>query len=479
MSNRIITADNPLGTEKISKLIAKFAIPSVISMLVNALYNIVDQIFIGRGVGYLGNAATNVAFPFVCLSLAISLLIANGAAANMSLRLGEKKREDASVGFCNALVLCGGASILFVILGSIFLRPMLNMFGATEVMMDLAVDYTSIILFGLPFVMVTTVFNSVIRADGSPNFAMYSMLSGAVLNTVLDPIFIFTMGWGVKGAAYATIIGQIVGFAISCLYLKKFRNIDIKKEYFRIRRATANILVALGLSSFITQFGGVIVQIVMNNSLRYYGALSAYGSEIPLSAFGIVMKVNQILISIVLGIGIGSQPIIGYNYGAKNFDRVKKTYKTSVLLASVVTILGFMIFMFFPQTIINVFGQEDALYNEFALMCFRIFLFGVFSAGFQIVSSGYFQAVGKPIKSALLSLSRQVGFLMPLILIFSLLWGLNGILYAGPVADILAATVTAGFIFKEIRSLRTKQEALEKTSLTGGIQSEMAYNCKK
>lgn len=446
---------SPFETENIGRLIAKFAIPCVISMLVNSLYNIVDQIFIGQGVGYLGNAATNVAFPLVTISLAFSLLIGDGCAAYFSLRLGAKDKESAALGVGNAITLSLIFGVLFLVVGQLFMDPLLHLFGSTETVLPYAQSYTRIILIGLPFVLIGTAMNSIIRADGSPKYAMISMITGAVINTVLDPIFIFVFKWGVAGAAFATILGQIVTAVISVCYIGRFKSIRFKPSLLRLKGSVSRTVMSFGASSFITQVAITLVIVVMNNSLAFYGAQSVYGAEIPLSALGIVMKVNQILMSLLLGLGVGSQPIIGYNYGAKNFRRVKKTYLISVSIASVCAIIGFVLFQFCTQGIVNIFGQEDALYNQFALKAFRVFLGVCFLNGFQVVSSIYFQATGRPVKAATLSLSRQILFLIPMILLLPRFFGVEGILFAGPVADGLAFVLAAIFILVEMRHLST------------------------
>ena len=446
---------NPFETENIGKLIMKFAIPCVISLVVNSLYNIVDQIFIGQGVGFLGNAATNMAFPLVTISMAFALLLGDGCAAYLSLKLGAGDRDSAARGVGNTLSMLGIAGLFFLIFGLVLMKPLLYLFGATEVVMPYAMSYTSVIIIGLPFVIMGTGLNSIIRADGSPKFAMVSMLVGAALNTILDPIFIFVFDMGVFGAAVATIIGQIATFCISFCYIKRFKNIQFTPELLKIKSSVAKTVMAFGASSFIIQMAITLVVIVMNNTLSYYGAMSVYGSEIPLSALGIVMKVNQILMSVLIGIAAGSQPIIGYNYGAGNYERVKKTYLISVSIATGCALIGFCMFIFFPQSIINVFGQEEALYNQFALKCFRIFLMMCALNGFQIVSSTFFQAIGKPVKAAALSLSRQILFLIPMLIVLPKIFGVEGALYSGPVADFAAFLLAAFFIAHEMRNLNT------------------------
>lgn len=452
---------SPMESEKISGLLIKFAIPSVVSMVVNALYNIVDQIFIGQGVGYLGNAATNVAFPLVTITMAVSLMTGNGAAALYSLRLGAKDRQSASDTVGSAVGIMIVTGMLLLISGLMFFRPLLSLFGATDAVMPYAVEYTRIIIIGLPFMVVSTGLNALIRADGSPKYSMYSMLAGAAINIVLDPLFIFVFDMGVAGAAVATIIGQFASMLLSLRYLSMFKNVIIKREIFRIKKDVAKKIFSFGASSFVTQMSITLVQITINNTIRHFGAMSVYGTDIPLSVIGIVMKVNMVVTSVILGIAIGSQPIWGYNYGAGRFDRVRKTYRISIMSASVFSITGFLVFQIFTPQVVGIFGSESQLYNEFAVMAFRIFLSGIFVLGFQITSAIYFQAVGKPLKSAFLSLLRQALLLAPLAFILPSIYGLEGLLYAGPVADITSSVVTAGFILYEMRKMKRMDKVIE------------------
>lgn len=453
LENEVEEKKSPFETEKIIKLVSKFALPCVISLVVNALYNIVDQIFIGQAVGYVGNAATNVVFPLTVIAMAFAVLIGDGTAAFLSLRLGEGKKEEASKGVGNALILISIVGVLFLFLGIVLKEQLLTLFGVTQAVHDLAVNYMKYIVIGLPFMMVVTMLNSVIRADGSPRYAMVSMLSGAILNIVLDYLFLFRFSMGVEGAAIATVIGQVVSFVISILYLRKIKTIDLNKQTIKPNKDIIKGICSLGISSFITQMAITIVMIVMNRSLSFYGAQSIYGSEIPLSALGIVMKVNQILISIIVGIGIGSQPIIGFNYGAKNYTRVKKTYFTALAIVTIATSIGLILFEIIPQVIVNLFGQEEGLYNEFALKCFRIFLMLCICNGIQITSGIFFQAIGKPLKSIIISLSRQILFFVPLALFLPKFFGIDGLLYAGPVADGMAFLVAGCFIFFEMKKI--------------------------
>lgn len=444
MEQAISEEKSIFATEPIGRLIAKFAIPCVISLLVNSLYNIVDQIFIGWGVGYLGNGATNVVFPITIIALALSLMIGDGGAAYLSLKLGEGDLKSARKGVGNAVTMVTVVSIVLMAVFLIFINPILNLFGATDTLRPFALEYGYVIGIGLPFMMIPAAINSMIRADGSPKYAMFSMILGAVINTVFDPIFIFVFHMGVRGAAIATVMGQVASFVFSIVYMPRFKSVRFDAACFRPVWKTCKSILTFGISSFITQFAITIVMALTNNLLVKYGAASVYGSEIPLTATGIVMKVNQILISILVGIAVGAQPIIGFNYGAKNFMRVKKALDIALVVSEIISIIAFLIFQFAPMSVVSLFGSEEGLYNEFAVLAFRIFLLLCPLTGFQTVIAVYLQAVGKPVKSALLSLSRQIIFFVPAALILPMFLGVTGVLWTGPVADGLA------FIFSVI-----------------------------
>ena len=447
------------ATEPIGRLIAKFAIPCVISLLVNSLYNIVDQIFIGWGVGYLGNGATNIVFPITIVALSLSLMIGDGGAAYLSLKLGEGDIESAKKGVGNAIVLVTVVSILLAAVFLIGINPILDLFGATDMLRPYALQYGTIIGIGLPFMMFPGAINSMIRADGSPKYAMFSMALGAVINTIFDPVLIFVFHMGVQGAAIATVMGQVASFVFSVIYLPRFKTLRFDLGSFRLQPRTCVRIASFGISSFITQFAITIVMALTNNLLASYGAQSVYGSEIPLTATGIVMKVNQILISILVGIAVGTQPIIGYNYGAKNYLRVKKALDIAFMLSEIISIIAFLVFQFTPMTIVSLFGSEEGLYNEFAVMAFRIFLLLCPFTGFQTVVSVYLQAVGKPIKSAILSLARQIIFFVPAALILPRFLGVAGVLWTGPVADGLAFLLSLGLLIYERSQLKAAERA--------------------
>ena len=453
--------NNPLGYEKISKLLRGFAIPSIIAMLVSSLYNIVDQIFIGQGVGYLGNAATNVAYPLTTICLAIALLIGVGSASRFSLYLGAGEKEKAShvvgTAFCMMVIL----GIIYAIVIEIFLIPLLTAFGATKDVMPYTISYTRITAVGMPLLIVINAMSSLIRADGSPKYSMMCMLIGAIVNTILDPILIFSFDMGVAGAAIATVIGQIFSFIMAIYYIKRFQSVELHKSHFQLVPKECLKIASLGMSDSLNQVAITFVQIVLNNSLTYYGAMSAFGKEIPLAACGIVMKTNAILFAVIIGISQGTQPIVGFNYGAKKYDRVKQAYKLAIMWNLIVSCIGFILFQFFPKSIISIFGTGEPLYFEFAVKFMRIFLFMVIINGVQLISSNFFAAIGKPVKGLILSMTRQVIFLIPLILILPLFMGIDGIMYAGPCADTIAFITTFIMISIEMKNINKLQSIQE------------------
>ncbi len=449
--------ENILGKEKIGKLIRKFSIPCIISLLVNSLYNIVDQIFIGWGVGYLGNGATNVVFPLTMICLAFSLMFGDGASAYLSLKLGEKKKEEAGKGVANGIAMSVIIALIMCAITLGFLPQLLKVFGCTDNLREYALKYGYIIAIGLPFMMIGTTLNSIIRADGNPKYAMTSMVLGAILHTILDPIFIFVFKMGVEGAAIATVISQIFTFIINICYIKKFKSVTLNKESFKIKASVARKVAMLGISSFITQMSIVVVMAFENNLLGKYGGQSKFGSEIPITVLGIVMKISQILNSIIIGIAAGAQPIIGYNYGAGKYDRVKRTLKTVLGLSVIISTIAFILFQTIPDKLISIFGSGDANYMEFACIAFRTYLMLVICNGIQIPSGIFFQAIGKSVKSAVLSLSRQILFLIPAMVTFGKLWGIDGILYAGPFADGLAFLIALTLLILEVKHLRNNE----------------------
>lgn len=458
MQQRTLTmeGENPLGVRPVKRLLFSFSIPAIISCLVNSVYNIVDQIFIGQGVGYLGNAATTIAFPLMTIIMAFATLIGSGGSAYAALRLGEGRKREALLTLNNLLVIAIGLGILLAATGLIFLKPILTLFGATETTMPYAIDYTSIVLMGVPFSVISIALSNMARTDGHPRMSMYGILIGAALNTVLDPIYIFILDWGVKGAAIATITAQFVSTVVLCYYFLRKGNMRFTRRYMKPVGRVWYKIFSLGISSGITSLVACIMQVVMNNSLVYYGNQTEITGDVALSAMGIVMKIAMILASVCIGFGIGAQPILGFNLGAKKYARVRHTYLLAVSIATGSILIGWAVCQLAPHLVLSLFGKENQTFTDFAVRCLRIYLGGIFCAGFQIVSTNYFQATGQPLKASLLSMLRQLILLIPLLLILPLFFGLNGLLYAGPCADIGSAVIVALFILPEMRKLNRR-----------------------
>lgn len=445
---------NPLGAAPVGGLILKFAIPAIISMLVSAMYNIVDQIFIGQGVGMLGNAATNVAFPVTTIATALALLLGIGGASNYNLEMGAGREQRASsiAGTALSTLVITGAVLALVVL--LFLRSLLGLFGATTDVMPYAVDYLGITAVGLPFYVLSIGGNHIVRADRSPTYSMTCVLTGAVINTILDPLFIFGFGWGIKGAAWATVIGQVVSGILVIIYFGKFRKMYLEMSMLKPSSECLKAIISLGMASCINQIAMAIVQIVLNNILRYYGGLSVYGSDIPIACVGVISKVNQVFMAICIGISQGCQPIWGFNYGAKKYDRVRLAYRYSVIACTAIATVFFLCFQLFPHQIVSIFGTGSDLYFQFAERYLKIFMFMTFANGIQPMSSGFFTSIGKAKLGIVMSLTRQVLFLLPLIVVFSLIMGIDGVMYAGPIADAAAFVLAILFARRELRAMK-------------------------
>lgn len=449
---------NPLYYEKIYKLLFKFGTPSIISMLVGALYNIVDQIFIGQGVGINGNAATNVAFPLTTICVSISLFLGLGGASSYSLLLGRGEREKATTIIGNTISLAFIFSIILTIIVKVFVKKIMYMFGSTEEVLSYAVKYSSITSTGfLPFIF-SSMMSHIIRADGSPRYSMMSVLSGAITNTILDPIFIFYFKMGIAGAALATIIGQFISFALTFKYIFKMKNITLNKESFLLKINNVINIFTLGLSGGFNQLAMMAVQITMNNVLSYYGNQSIYGGNIPLAVSGIIIKINMIIMAFIIGTGQGSQPIIGFNYGARNYKRVIDTYKLSVFITTMMAIIASILFQLFPRQIVSMFGDGSELYFSFAEEYMRIYMLFMVVNGVQPVTGSFFTSIGKAFKGAFIAMTRQIIFLLPLIIILPKIFGIDGVMYAGPIADAMALIVTILFIRREIKNIKKLEE---------------------
>ena len=452
-------SENPLGSEPVSTLLRRFAVPSVIAMLVSALYNMVDQLFIGHSIGVLGNAATNVAFPLSMVCTSIGLLCGIGGAANFNLCMGRREPEHAKSYVGSAISMLAILGVILCVAVQLFLRPMMLLFGATPDVIDYACTYTRITSIGFPFLIVTIGGSNLIRADGSPKFSMLCNLVGAIVNTILDPLFIFVFHMGMAGAALATITGQILSFALVVFYLRGFKTLPLSLSDLKPNMACWARIAALGATPAFNQVAMMVVQIVMNNTLTYYGSNSVYGSDIPLACAGIISKVNMLFFSFVIGISQGLQPIVSFNFGAQKYDRVKDAYKKAVFAATAISIVAFLCFQFFPRQIIGIFGSGSEEYLHFAERYFRIFLFFTFLNGIQPVSSNFFTSIGAPKKGIFLSLTRQIIFLLPLLLIFPYFFDIDGVMYTAPIADLAAASVSIVMVVREFKIMAKLQKA--------------------
>ena len=439
-----------LGEEKISKLLIKFSIPCILSLLISALYNIVDQIFVGNSeLGYLGNAATGIVFPILIIAQAFAWCIGDGSAAYLSICQGKKDTQNSHRCIGTGITITLILSVIMLALCAVWKEPLLRLFGASDQTIGMAMEYFTIVLCFFPAFMLMNMMNAVIRADGSPAVSMASMSLGAILNIILDPIFIFALNWGIAGAAWATVIGQTFSFLVSVLYFFRTKSFRLTKDSFVPHFKIFSNALKLGASSFITQMSIVVISLVCNIMLAKYGALSIYGQDIPISVISIETKVFTIVINIVVGNVLGGQPILGYNYGAGKYKRVKETYRTILIATLAVGIVSTLIFEICPQAVIHIFGSgNDTLYLEYARRTFRIFLSLVIFTCVIKMSSIFFQAVGKPFMAVIASLTRDIVCFVPLVILIPSIYernqagsGVNGILFAAPAADIIGMIV--------------------------------------
>ena len=451
-----IETKNPLGEQPVNRLLSQFAIPSIISMLVGSLYNIVDQFFIGQRVGELGNAATNIAFPLStsCLALALLIGIGGSSAFNLAMGSGDDKKAVHLLG--NAVVLLAGSGLFLSIITFLFLKPLLLFFGSPKAVLPFAIEYTKVTAFGFPFLLLGTGGGHLIRADGRPRMTMVCNLIGAVINTVLDALFVFGLNLGMTGAALATVIGQMVSGIMAIICLMHGKTVSIHKEHLFVKWENVTRIASLGMAPCSNQVAMMVVQIIMNQSLKHYGSHSIYGENIPIACAGIITKVNMIFMSFVIGLSQGLQPIASFNYGAGKKGRVKEAYIKAISIGAVLAVIAFFMFQFFPRQIISIFGDGSELYYQFAIRYFHVFLFFTFVNFMQPITSNFFTAIGKPKVGSFLALTRQILFLLPLILLFPLFLGLDGIMYAGPVADCLAAVVCFIMVYRELRNFNQK-----------------------
>ena len=460
-----------LGKDNINHLLLSFAIPCVISMLINSVYNIVDQIFIGKGVGTLGNAATNVIFPLVIIFNATAGLIGNGAAANLSLKLGEGKKEEGGKIIGSAVTTSILVAVILSILSYLFLPQLVYFFGCTKNVYPYAIDYGRIIILGAPFMIIYSSLSQLIRADGSPKYSMILLVVGAVLNIILDPIFIFCFHMGVKGGAIATVIGQIVSFLMAIFYLKKVKSVAINKKSFVIDKTIFRTL-GLGLSSFITQITVLALFIFMNNMMTKYGIHTKYGADIPLSVYGVISKLNSLYISTILGISIGSQPIIGFNYGAENYDRVKKVLKKVLQINFVVGLVFNIIFYLFPQQLVSIFISKTdpsyPLFMEFAVLICHNFLLFMGLNFLEMTTSIVVQSLGNVKKATAVSFIRQIILFIPIACFMCIVLdkGIYGVLEAGPIADGITFFIAIFIFGSEYQKLSSSGLDKENTSVS-------------
>lgn len=455
------TTNRYLGHEKISKLLLKFSIPCILALLITSLYNVVDQIFIGHGsapgLGAVGNAATSIVFPLTLVAVALSGMFGDGTAAFLSICQGRKDTKNAHLAVGGSMLVTFILSLILVGLGFIFCDQILGLFGASADNLIYARQYFFIILSFFPIYMLGYMLNSVIRADGAPAFAMIATVAGAVTNIILDPLFIFAFGWGIQGAAWATITGQILTLVLSLIYLTRTKTFHLQLTSFKPTKAVLSNIAKLGVSTLITQLSIVIISMVCNKMLAIYGANSIYGANDPLAIIGICMKVFTIVLSIAMGIIIGAQPILGFNIGAGKFDRVRETFRKCLTATIIVGLVATVIFEVYPEAIINIFGsnsENPELYMQFAARTFRVFLMLITFTCLIKVISIFFQAVGEPLRAAIVSLARDIVLFVPLVLILpAVMHNIDGILWAAPVADVFGMIIAGSLAVVYFRKL--------------------------
>ena len=447
-----VPKDNPLGTMPVNRLLWQFGIPSIISTLIGSLYNIIDQILIGQVVGYLGNAATTVAYPLTFLCGALTLLFSNGAAVNFNILNGQKKQKEAMSFAGNGLALIVLQGTVLALSVGLFTPWFINLFGATEQVFPYALTYMRIIAIGIPFLAFTAGGTLLIRSDGSPRYALICNLAGVALNTVLDWLFLFPLKMGISGAALATILGQILSALMVFFYMFHFKTDRFQVHHFRLSGQRIRQMMIVGAAPSINQAAMMVMNLVLNLSLRYYGGLSVYGGSEVLAAAGIVTKVNFLFYSTIIGFSIGGQPILGFNFGAKQYRRVTDAYFSILRYALIIGALESMCFWFFPKQILSLFGSGTGNYEDFALQYMHVFMLLVVLAGIPPVSMQVMTSIGKGIRGVMISLSKQLTLIL-LLLILPAIFGINGVLYAGPAADLFAAAVSFLILRPEFRRM--------------------------
>ncbi|HOZ20939.1 MAG TPA: MATE family efflux transporter [bacterium] len=457
-----------IGEAKVSSLLIKFSVPAIVGMVVSALYNIVDRIFIGQGVGSLGIAGATLGFPIMQLQMAFGMLIGLGGNALVSIRLGEQRKNEAEKVLGNALVLITALSLLLTIPALIFLRPLLRLFGASPVSMPYAMEYMSVIVLGTVFSGIGFGLNHFIRGEGNPRVAMKTMFIGAGLNALLDPLFIFVFDMGVRGAAIATVISQAATMIwVLNYFLGRKSLLKIRRANLRLSRPLVLKIAAIGSAPFAMHIVSSIYAVIVNNQLQ------RFGGDLAISVMGILNSIAMLFLMPIFGINQGSQPIVGYNYGARKYDRVRTAVSLALAAASVVAFVGYLIVMLFPAGLISLFNPRDAELIAMGSHAMRIFFVLLPVIGFQVIGSSYFQAVGKPKQAMFLALSRQLVFVIPLLFILPRFFALDGVWMVSPVADLMSVLVTALLLWHELRQLgrqhaaglREEAEAVEPDSI--------------
>lgn len=452
---------NELGTESVGKLLLKFSIPSVIGMVVNMLYNIVDRIFVGRGVGSIALSGVAVTFPIVNVIMGFAMLAGIGAAAVISIKLGQHKKEDAEKVLGNAFTLLVIFSLCITIFGISFLNPILKVLGASNETLPYARDFSFIILLGVILQSVSMGLNNIIRGEGNPKIAMLTMLIGAVLNFIANPIFIFVLHLGVRGSALATIISQSVTVIWTLQYFTGGKSLlKLTKKNMKLNKIVVKEITSIGMSPFAMQMAASLVTITFNKSL------AIYGGDIAIGAFSLITSVTMLILMPIFGINQGAQPIIGYNYGAKQYDRVKKTVFYASAAATVITTLGFILVQLFPVQIISIFNTSDQRLISIGSRGIRIDLLFFPIVGSSIVCTNYFQAIAKAKLSTILSLLRQVIMIIPLLIILPPFFKLDGVWMAQPIADVLSTAITLILAVKQMKTLGNSQKITENRAVS-------------
>jgi len=442
-----------LGTENPGKLLLMFSIPAIVGLLVQAFYNVVSRVFIGNTVGSLGIAGITVAFPAMMIQIAFGAMVGMGATTLVSIRLGQGRKEEAEKVMGNAVVLLVITSLLITAFGLTFMEPILRLFGASDTILPYAKDYLEIVILGTVLALLSFGMNNFLRAEGNPNKAMATMLIGSFCNIILTFLFVSVFHWGMKGAAWATIISWSVSatWIITHFALGK-GELKIRRKNFRLKLGLVTTIMFMGMSPFSLQFAQSVLGGLLNNSLKHYGG------DLAISGMGVVMTLMSLIVMPIIGVNGGAQPVIGYNFGARKYDRVMQVLKYALMTASAIAVFGFVITRIYPSQLIALFNSQDAELIAFGSRALRIFVVAIPIIGLQMVGAGFFQAIGKPVHSMLLSLSRQALVFIPCLFILPRFYGLDGILYTGPVADIVSTIITVTWLIMEVRDLKRKHQ---------------------